>query len=104
MWELDHKEDWAPTNCCFQIVVLEKTRESPLDSREIQPADALPSEPPGKSPPKGNQLWIFVGRTDAEAEAPILGQLMQRANSPEKTQMLGRIEAKGEEGSKELDH
>ena len=61
MWELDHKEGWAPKNWCFQTVVLEKTLESPLDSKEIKPVN-----------PKGNQPWIFIGRTDAEAKAPIL--------------------------------
>ena len=61
MWQLDHKEGWAPKNWCFQTVVLEKTLESPLDSKEIKPNN-----------PKGNQSWIFIGRTDAEAEAPIL--------------------------------
>ena len=58
MWELDHKEGWAPKYWCFQIVVLEKTLDSPLDCKEVNP--------------KGNQLWTFIGRTDAEAEAPIL--------------------------------
>ena len=61
MWELDHKEDWAPKNWCFWIVVLERTLESPLDSKEIKPVN-----------PKENQLWIFIGRTDAEADVPIL--------------------------------
>ena len=61
MWELDHKEGWAPKNWCFQTVVLEKTLESPLDCKEIQPIY-----------PKGNQSWIFIGRTDAEVEAPTL--------------------------------
>ena len=61
MWELDYKESWVPKNWCFWTVVLEKTLESPLDSKEIQPVH-----------PKGNQSWIFIGRTDAEAEAPIL--------------------------------
>ena len=60
MWELDHKEGWTLKNWCFRTVVLEKTLESPLDCKEIQPVN-----------PKGNQLW-FLGRTDAEAEAPIL--------------------------------
>ena len=60
-WELDHKEGWAPKNWCFWIVVLEKTLESPLDSKQIKPVD-----------PKGNQPWIFTGRTDAEAQTPIL--------------------------------
>ena len=60
MWELDYKETWTPKNW-FWTVVLEKTLESPLNSKEIQPVN-----------PKGNQSWIFTGRTDAEAEAPIL--------------------------------
>ena len=60
MWELDHKEDWAPKNWCFPTVVLEKTMESPLDSKEIKPVHL-----------KGNQPWIFIQKTDAEAEAPI---------------------------------
>ena len=61
MWELDHKAGWAPKNRCFQIVVLERTPESPLDSKEMKPGDS-----------KGNQPWLFIGRTDAEAEAPLL--------------------------------
>ena len=61
MWELDYKENWALKNWCFWIVVLEKTLESSLDCKEIQPVH-----------PKGNQFWIFTGRTDAEAETPIL--------------------------------
>ena len=66
MWELDYKESWAPKNWCFWTVVLEKTLESPLDCnqlilKEIQPVN-----------PKENQSWIFTGRTDAEAETPIL--------------------------------
>ena len=60
MWELDYKEGWALKNRCFRTA-LEKTLESPLDSMEIKPVN-----------PEGNQLWIFIGRTDAEAEAPIL--------------------------------
>ena len=61
MWQLDHKEVWALKNQHFQIVMLEKTLESPLDSKEIKPVN-----------PKWNQPWIFIGRTDAEAEAPIV--------------------------------
>ena len=61
MWELDHKEGWALKNWCFWTVVLKKTLESPLDCKEIQPVH-----------PKGKQFWIFIGRTDAKAEAPIL--------------------------------
>ena len=61
MWELDYKESWVLKNWCFWTVVLEKTLESPLDCKEIQPVH-----------PKRKQSWIFIGRTDAEAEAPIL--------------------------------
>ena len=61
MWELDYKESWIPKIWCFWTVVLEKTLESPLDCKEIQPIH-----------PKGNQSWIFTGRTDVEAETPIL--------------------------------
>ena len=61
MWELDHKEGWVPKNWCFQTVVLEKILDSPLNFKEIKPVN-----------PKGNQPWIFIGRTDAEVEAPIL--------------------------------
>ena len=61
MWELDHKEGWAPKNWCFWTAELEKTLENCLDSKEIKPVN-----------PKGNQPWIFIGRTDAKAEAPIL--------------------------------
>ena len=61
MWELDYKECWAPKNWCFWTVVLEKTLESPLDCKEIQPVH-----------PKGGQSWVFIGRTDAETETLIL--------------------------------
>ena len=61
MWELNHKESWVLKNWCFWTVVLEKTLESPLDYKKIQPVH-----------PKGNRSWVFIGRTDAEAEAPIL--------------------------------
>ena len=61
IWELDYKESWAPRNWCFWNVVLENTFESPLDCKELQPVH-----------PKGNQSWIFIGRTDAEAETQIL--------------------------------
>ena len=61
MWELDCEEGWAPKNWCFWTVVLEKTLESPLDCKEIQPVH-----------PKGDQSWLFIGRTDAEVETPIL--------------------------------
>ena len=61
MWELDHKESWEPKNWCFWTVVLEKTLENSLDCKEILPVN-----------PKGNQSWIFIERTDADGEAPIL--------------------------------
>ena len=61
MWELDYKENWALKNWCFWTVVLEKTLESPLDCKEVKPVN-----------PKGNQSWIFIGRTDAEVETPVL--------------------------------
>ena len=61
MWELDYKENWAPKNWCFWIVVLEKTLESPLDCKEIQPVH-----------PKGDQSWVLIDRTYVEAETPIL--------------------------------
>ena len=61
MWELDYKESWMLKNWCFWTVVLEKALESPLDCKEIQPVHS-----------KGNQSWVFIGRTDAEAETPIL--------------------------------
>ena len=78
MWELDHKKSWVLKNWCFLTVVLEKTLESPLDCKEIKPVN-----------PKGNQSWIFTGRTDTEA--PIFGQLMRRPDSLEKTLMLRKI-------------
>ena len=61
MWELDHKEGWVPKNWCFWTVMLEKTLKSPLDWKDIKSVS-----------PKGNQLWIFIRRTDAEAETPVL--------------------------------
>ena len=61
MWELDYKESWVPKNWCFWTVVLEETLESPLDCKEIQPVHS-----------KGDQSWVFIGRTDVEAETPML--------------------------------
>ena len=81
MWELDNKEGWAPKNWCFQIVVLEKTPEGPLDSKEIKPVK-----------PKGNQAWIFIGRTDdAKAEAPIIWPDV-------KSQLIGKDLDDGQDG------
>ena len=88
MWELDYKESWAPKSWCFWTVVLEKTLESPLDCKEIQLVN-----------PKGNQLQIFIGRTDAEVETPILyfGHLMWRTDSLEKLWCWVRLK-EGREG------
>ena len=86
-WELDHKEGWALKNWCFWTVVLEKILESPLDSKEIKAVN-----------PKGNQSWIFFGRTDADTEAQYFGHLMQRSGSLEKTPMLGKIEGSKRRG------
>ena len=82
MWELNHTESWALKNWCFWTVVLEKTLESHLDCKEIQPVH-----------PKGDQSWVFIGRTDAEAETPIFGHLMWRADSFEKALMLGKTDS-----------
>ena len=87
MWELDHKESWGPRNWCFWTVLLEKTLESPLDCKEIKPVN-----------PKGDQSWIFIGRTDTETETPISGHLMWRADSLEKSLMLGKIEGRRRRG------
>ena len=89
MWELDHKEDWVP-NWCFWTVVLEKTLESPLDCKEIKPVN-----------PKGNQSWQFIERTDAEAEAPILWPAVQRADSLEKTLLIGKDPDAGKDWRRE---
>ena len=81
--ELDHKEGWMTNNCCFQIVVLEKTLESPLDCKEIQPVN-----------PKGNQPWIFIGRTELKLKLQYFHYLMPRTDSLEKILMLGKIEGR----------
>ena len=91
MWELDCEESWAPKNWCFWNMVLEKTLESPLDCKEIQPVH-----------PKGDQSWVFIGRTDAEAETPNFGQLMRRVDSLEKTLMLGRIGGRRRKGRQRM--
>ena len=83
MWKLDHKWGWGLKIWCFQIVMLEKTLESPLDSKEIKWVN-----------PKENQPWILIRRTDVEAEVPIFGHLMWRTDSLEKTLMLGETESK----------
>ena len=80
-WELENKGSWASKNWCFWTVMLEKTLESPLDCKKVQPVH-----------PKGNQFWIFVERTDAEAEAPMLWLYLMRIDSLEKTLILVKIE------------
>ena len=91
MWELDYKESWAWKNWCFWTVMLAKTLESPLDCKGIQPVHS-----------EGNQSWIFIGRTDVEAETPIFGHLMQRADSLEKTLILRRIECRRRRGRQRM--
>ena len=90
MWDLDYNESWALKNWSFWNVVLEKTLESPLDCKEIQPVH-----------PKGNESWIFIGRTDVEAETPIPGHLMWRADLFEKTLMLGKIGGRRRRGQQQ---
>ena len=81
MWQLDHKEGWGPKNWCFRIVVMEKTLESPVDCKEIKPVN-----------PKGNQPWLFTGRTDAEA--PILWPPDAKSQLIGKDPVLGKTEAR----------
>ena len=85
MWELDCEESWALKNWCFWTVVLEKTLKTPLDYKEIQPVH-----------PKGNQSWIFIGRTDAETELQYFGHLMWTTNSLEKPRCWERLKAGGQ--------
>ena len=87
MWELD----WTLKNWCFWTVVLEKILESPLDCKKIKLVN-----------PKGNQSWIFLGRTDAEAEVPILWLSMWQTNSLEKTLTLGKIECRRRRGQQKM--
>ena len=79
MWELDYKESWAPKNWMFWTVVLEKTLESPLDCKEIKPVY-----------PKGNQPWIFIRRTDAETEVPIVWPLDAKSQLIRKDPAAGK--------------
>ena len=83
MWELDHKEVRVLKNWCFQTVMLEKTLESPLDSKEVKPVN-----------PRGNKPWMLIGRTDAEAAAPILWLPDMKSWLLEKRLMLGKIEGR----------
>ena len=87
MWELDYKESWVLKNWCFWTVVLDKTFESPLDSREIQPVH-----------PKGNQSWVFMEGLMLKLKLQYFGHLMRRDDSLEKTLMLGKIEGRRRRG------
>ena len=87
MWELYYKESWAPKNWCFWAIVLEKTLESPWHCKKIQPVH-----------PKGDQSWVFIGKTDVEAETQYFGHLMWRVDSFEKTLILRKIENRQRRG------
>ena len=87
VWELEYKDSWASKNWCFWTVMLEKTLDSLLDYKEIQPVH-----------PKGNQSWIFIGRTDAEDETPILWPSDGKNWLIEKTLILGKIEGRRRRG------
>ena len=91
MWELDCEEGWAPKNWCVWTVVLEKTLESPLDCKEIKAVNC-----------KGNQSWIFIGRTDAEAETQYFACLMGWTDSLEKTLMPRKIEGRRRNGRQNM--
>ena len=91
MWKLGYKESWALKNLCFWTVVLEKSLESPLDSKEIQPVH-----------PQANQSWILIGRTDVEVETQIFGHVMWRTDSLEKTLMLGKMEGGRRRGRQKM--
>ena len=91
MWELDYKESWTLKNWCFWTVVLEKTLESPLDCKEIQQVH-----------PKGNPFWVFIGRTDAEAETPILWPPHAKSWLSGKALMLGGIGGRRRRGQQRM--
>ena len=90
MWKLDHREGWVLKDWCFWTMVLEKT-ESPLDCKEIKLVN-----------PKGNQLWIFFGRIDAEAETPILWPCNEKSKLTGKVLKLGKIEGRRRRGSQRM--
>ena len=90
VWELDSKEGWVPNNWCFQTVLLEKTLESPWDCKEIKPVN-----------PKGNQPWIFIGRTVAEAEAPMLWPPDAKSQIIGKDPVVGKDWEQEEKGTTE---
>ena len=91
MWELDYKECWAPKNWCFWTVVLKKTLESPLDCKEIQPVH-----------PKWDQSWVYIVGLMLKLKLQYFGHLMRRADSLEKTLMLGKIEGRRRRGRQRM--
>ena len=91
MWELDYKESWASKNWCFWTVMLEKTLESPLDSKEIQPVH-----------PKGDQSWIFTERLMLKLKLQYFDPLKRRTESSEKTLMLGKIKGRRRRGRQSM--
>ena len=92
MWELDCEESWAPKNWCFWTVVLKKTLESPLDCKEIQPVHS-----------KGDQSWVFIGRTDAKAETPVLWPPLAKSWLIGKDSDAGRDWGQEEKGTTEYE-
>ena len=90
MWELDHKEGWAPKNWCFWTVALEKTLENPLDYKEIKSVNS-----------KGNQSWIFIGMTDAEAETPVFWPVDAKSRLIRKDPDAGKAWRQEEKGMAE---
>ena len=92
MWELDHKEGWTLKNWCFWTVVLKKTLENPLDCKEIKTVN-----------PKGNQAWIFIERTDAEAEVPIISTRCKELPHKKRPWCWERLKAGGEGDDRERD-
>ena len=91
MWESDYKESWVLKDWCFWTVVLEKTLESPLDCKEIQPVHST-----------GDQPWVFIGRTDVKLKLQYFGHLMRRVDSLEKTLMLGGIGGRRRRGQQRM--
>ena len=92
MWELDCEESWAPNNWCFWAVVLEKTLENPLDSKEIQPVH-----------PKGNHSWVFIGRTDVETNSKILAIWWKDLSQLKRHWCWGKLKVEGEGDSRGWD-
>ena len=91
MWELDCEENWAPKNWCFWTVALEKTPESPLDCKEIQPVHS-----------EGDQPWVFFGGNEIKLKLQYFGHLMRRADSLEKSLMLGGIGGRRRRGRQRM--